>query len=363
MPVSWASALAWRLRRQLLDRPGSGTPADVVRVLGAVAAQDAELAVAARRAVSRGGDLAVALAEGTVIKTFAFRGATHLLTPEDGGAYLALRAASRMWERTSWQSYYGLTPEDWPPLRAAVREALTDGPLTHDELGAALTSDARFRHLDAAFARGAWTLIKPMAWQGDLSFGPSRGGTATFQRLDLNPRWTGLPDLEAAGTSAVEAYVRAYGPTTPERLHYWLGSGLGVGRRRILGWIAALDARLARIELEGEPALVLRSDVDDLVATPATAAVHLLPRYDQWVLGPGTADEHVVPAVVRPAVSRGANLVLVGGRVSGTWTQAGDEVDVVWTVPGAPDEHLAPAVDRWAAVVGRPLTLRSVAAS
>jgi hypothetical protein len=112
----------------------------------------AELAVRARRERSRSGEVAQALAAGRLIKTFAFRGATHLLTPEDGGVYLALRAASRMWELPSWQSFYGLTPADWPLLRQAVREALADGPMTRDELGAAVTARPKFRHLGFAFA-------------------------------------------------------------------------------------------------------------------------------------------------------------------------------------------------------------------
>jgi hypothetical protein len=193
-----------------------------VRRLGAVPAQAgaaAELAVGARRLRPRSGEVARALAEGQIIKTFAFRGATHLLTPEDGGAYLALRAASRMWELPSWQSFYGLTPVDWPRLRQAVREALADGPMTRDELGAAVTARPRFRHLGCAFADGTGVL-KPLAWQGDMSFGPPRDGRATFQRLDRNPRWAGLPDLDEAGMRAVEAYFRAYGPATPDHLHY-----------------------------------------------------------------------------------------------------------------------------------------------
>ena len=126
------------MRQQLLDPVGTESVAGVVRRLGAIPAQPdaaAELAVRARRERSRSGEVARALAEGRIIKTFAFRGATHLMTPEDGGAYLALRAASRMWELPSWQSYYGLTPSDWPVLREAVREALADGPMTREELG------------------------------------------------------------------------------------------------------------------------------------------------------------------------------------------------------------------------------------
>ncbi len=192
MSISWSQALAWRMRRHLLEPIGSESAAGVVRRLGAVLAMDeslAELAVRARRTRSRSGELAQALAEGRIIKTFAFRGATHYLSAEDGGAYLALRAASRMWELPSWQEYYDLKPTDWPAFRETVRESLADGPLTLDELGAAVTARQRFRHLRPVFDDGAGTLIKPLTWQGDMSFGPPRDGRHTFQRLEDNPRW------------------------------------------------------------------------------------------------------------------------------------------------------------------------------
>jgi len=191
---------------------GTESVAGVVRRLGAVPAQldaAAELAVRARRERSQPGEVARALAEGQMIKTFAFRGATHLVTPEDGGAYLALRAANRLWELPSWQRFYGLTPSDWPLFRKAVRDALADGPMTRDELGAAVTARPKFRHLGFAFADRAGALLKPLAWQGDMSFGPSRDGRVTFQRLDRNPRWAGVPDVDEAGMRAIEAYFRA----------------------------------------------------------------------------------------------------------------------------------------------------------
>jgi hypothetical protein len=301
--------------------------------------------------------VARALAEGRIVKTFAFRGATYLVTPEEGGAFLALRAASRMWELPSWQSFYGLTPSDWPLFRAAVREALDDGPMTRDELGAAVTGHARFRHLGFAFADGACTLLKPLAWQGDMSFGPSRGGRATFQRLDRNPRWAGIPALDEAGLRAVEAYFRAYGPASADRVHYWLGAGLGAGRKRVRSWITGLGDRLAEVDIEGEPAYILREDLEALAATPATTAVRLLPAYDQWVLGPGTADAHVVPTARRTVVSRGANLVVAGGVVSGTWSVTDDQVVVAWFAEAGPPprEALAAEVARLAGILDRPL--------
>ena len=235
MSISWSQALAWRMRRHLLEPIGSESAAGVVRRLGAVLAMDeslAELAVRARRIrSSRSGELAEARAEGRVIKTFAFRGATHYLSAEDGGAYLALRAASRMWELPSWQEYYDLKPTDWPAFREAVRESLADGPLTLDELGAAVTARQRFRHLRPVFDDGAGTLIKPLTWQGDMSFGTPRDGRHTFQRLEDNPHWAGIPELDDAGRHAVAAYFRTYGPATFDHVYYWLGDGLSAGRR------------------------------------------------------------------------------------------------------------------------------------
>jgi DNA glycosylase AlkZ-like len=348
------------MRRQLLDPVGTESVAGVVRRLGAIQAQldaAAELAIRTRRERSRSGEVARALAEGRIIKTFAFRGATHLVTPEEGGTYLALRAASRMWERPGWQEYFGLAPSDWPFLREVVREALADGPLTREELGAAVTARRRFRHLGFAFADRAWTLLKPLAWQGDMSFGPPRDGRATFQGLDSNPRWAGVPDLEEAGMRAVESYFRVYGPATPDRVHYWLGEGLGAGRKRIQSWIAGLGDRLTAIDVDGEPTYVLREDLEELVSTTATSATRLLPGYDQWVLGPGTADAHVVPPARRTLVSRQANIVIVGGVVSGTWSLAEDQVIIAWFAEAAPParEELAEEVWRLATILGQPL--------
>ncbi len=130
-----------------------------------------------RSTTARAGDLAQALADGSVIKAFAFRGSMHYLAPEDGGVYLALRSAGRQWELPSWVDYYRLAPSDWPDFRAAVREALSDGPMTIAELGDALTKHAAYAHLGAVFDEGAGTLIKPLTWQGDMSFGPPGTGS------------------------------------------------------------------------------------------------------------------------------------------------------------------------------------------
>ena len=360
MSIDWRRALAWRLRMQLLEPVGSMPVEGVVARLGAVPAQSdatAELAVRMRRERSSAGEVAHALATGTIIRTFAFRGATHLMTPMEGAAYLALRASSRMWELPSWQNHYQLAPADWPALREAVRDALNDGPLTIDELGAAVTGRSEYRHLAAAFVDRSFTLVKPLAWQGDICFAPSRNGTATFQRLDRNPRWKGLPEIDDAGRAAVRAYLRAYGPATPDHLRYWLGAGLGAARKRLGDWISDLDDELVTVDIEGDAALVLREDVDGLTGTGPTTSVILLPGHDQWVLGPGTADAHVVPPTRRALVTRGANIVVADGVVSGTWSLRGTGALVNWfpECGSPPRDALTAAVNRLAGVLDRPL--------
>ncbi|MBO3086990.1 DNA glycosylase AlkZ-like family protein [Cellulomonas dongxiuzhuiae] len=357
--VRWPGALAWRLGRHHLEPSATTSVADVVADLGAVAAQldpsAAELGVRTRLRDSRPGDVDRALSDGSLVRTFAFRGATHLMTPEQAGVHLALRASTRMWERSSWREYYRLAPGDWPALGAVVHESLAPGPLTRADLAAAVTAHPPFRHLGTAFTDPQATFLKALAWQGVLSLGPG-GGPLTLQALGTNPRWTGLPDVDEAGPRAVEAYLHAYGPATPEHLRYWLTQGLGVRFTAVRGWLDALGDRVSRVAVDDEPMLVLRDDVPALAASGPTDVVRLLPQFDQWVLGPGTADVHVVPAELRAAVSRGARVVVVGGVVAGTWTITDQTVVVTWR-PGADprDGDVVAEVDRLAGLLGRPL--------
>lgn len=362
--VTWAEALGWRMMRQLLDPVGSDTAADVVRRLGAVLSMDdslAELAVRTRSTASRSGGLLQASADGEVINVFAFRGAMHYLSAEEGGVYLALRAAGRQWELPSWVEYYRLRPGDWPDFRAAVRDALQGGPLTIAELGEAVTKHRAYGHLKPVFDEGARTLIKPLTWQGDMSLGPPRDGQRTLQRLDDNPRWGGIPDLEDAGPRAITAYLRTYGPATVAHVHHWLGANLSAGRRRLDRWLSNLADRLVAVDVEGTTAYVVTEDADSLTSASPSNAVRFLPGHDQWVMGPGTHDSHITPPALREALTRKANPVIVGGVVRGTWAVKKDkkhEIAVTWLDEVQPGrEAVKGEVQRLAAILGADLRL------
>ena len=313
MALTWDQALAWRLGRHLLDPVGSGSVGDLVGRLGAVPAHPdttPELSVGLRRTGSRFGDVARALDAGEVFKTYAFRGATHLLTPEEGGAYLALRASGRQWELPSWQEAYGLTPADWPAFRETVREAVADGPLTRQELRVAVGRQRRFRDAAAGLSSSSDTLLKALMWQGDLCFGPARDGEATVQSLDRVARWAGLPSVDDAGRRAVEAYVRTYGPTTADGVQCHLGAGLSAGRKALRGWLDDLSDRLVTVDIDGEDLLIFADDVDDLASTDGLP--HRSPAAGRRPVGDGAGHRRPprVPPAHRQSVTRGANLVL-----------------------------------------------------
>ncbi len=364
--VTWPQALAWRMRRHYLDPVGDRPLTEVVRRLCGIQAQvasSAELCVRVRRKTSKPGEVARALGDGKLIKTWAMRGTLHLLTPEDAGAFLALIAAGRSWERPAWEQWFGVSPKQIEALRGVVRTVLADGPRTREELGAAITRRRGFAHTGDALASGWGTLLKPLAWQGDLCFGPSRGTRVTFTLPELaSSRWGGLPSVEEAAPITIAAYLRAYGPATADSFGRWIGSGR-ISKRLVRSWFEALGKRCAEVEIAGTRSYILTEDLDELRATKPTRTVRLVPGFDQFVMGPGTSDGHVTPAGRRSAVSKQAGwisaVVLVGGVVRGTWELDRDRARVACFKEAGPPPRAAlrTEVARLAAITGRDLRL------
>jgi hypothetical protein len=96
------------------------------------------------------------------------------------------------------------------------------------------------------------------------------------------------------------------------------------------GWLKDLSDQLVSVDIEGNDALILADDLEELGNSSFSPTVRLLPGSDQWVMGPGTADPLVVPPHRRRLMTLGANPVLANGVVAGTWTVNRDNVIVIW---------------------------------
>jgi hypothetical protein len=366
LKVTWAQALAWRLGRQLLEPIGDLPLTDVVARLCGVQAQvasSAELAIRLRQRSSKAGDVGRAIEDGRLVKTWAMRGTLHLLNPEDAGTYLSLMASGRTWELPSWQRYFGLTPKHWELFRPAVREALDGNALTREQLSAAVVATPGLEHVGKELASGWGTLLKPLAWQGDLVFGPSQGNRVTFIRPSAAcSRWAGVPSPDEAAPRAILSYLGAYGPATPRRFGAWISRGR-IGTRSLRAWFKDLGDRVAEVDVDGEPTFVRAEDVDDIAAAKASNAVRLVGGFDQWVLGPGTDDTRIIAAGRRRTVSKQsgwiAPAVLAGGVVAGTWELGEDVVRVSWFAENGrvPKESLGAEAARLSVILDRDLRL------
>ncbi|MFL5738485.1 MAG: DNA glycosylase AlkZ-like family protein [Actinomycetota bacterium] len=159
-------------------------------------------------------------------------------------------------------------------------------------------------------------------------------------------------------------YLRAYGPATVGAFGGWLAGGW-FGTRPLKRWFEELGDAVAEIEVDGEPMRILAEDLDGLMAARPTRAVRFLPGFDQYVLGPGTGDAHVVPARRRGDVSRQsgwiAPVVVAGGVVRGTWAFDGDVVRVEWfgEADPIPKTALKAEVLRLSSITGRALRVES----
>lgn len=357
--VTWAQVLAWRMRRQFVERADDVGPVQVARRLAGVQAQvasAADLAVAVRQTVPEPGAVTRALIDDRdLVKTWAMRGTLHLLPAEDAAAFLVLCASVRHWEKPSWQKTFGATPSDLEAIAAAAADALAGGAaLTREELSSAVIEETGSRHLAEVLGSGWGTLLKPLAWWGVLCYGPPQGTRVTFTSPDQwLPGWTGLPPIEDAARKAIHAFLGAHGPATPDMFDNWLSRKMN-RKKDLKSWFAIAEDELTTIEVDGVPMYVLEEHRDELVETAPSTSVRLLGAFDQYVLGAGTGATYLVPAEHRRAVSRTAGwispVVLHQGRVAGVWDAKDGDIAVT-AFEDIPSALLKDATDRMSALL------------
>lgn len=361
--LSRGQVLAWRATQQALGAASARDVESAVRrvvTLRGWPADLAELAIAVRLAKPALGGLEAALQAGELMRSYAFRGGSYVFTHDVAALFLAVRTTTRIWENRRWQQQGSFAIDDWEPVRHAIREALATGPKTREQLQAHIKRIPALKHLaKGATGVGSDSFYKPMHWWGDICFGPYRDGQPTFRLLAGDPRWPGLPAVDQAGPRAIALYLGAYGPATIENLTYWFVEGLGVPRQRLLAWLAAMGDQIEEVTVDTKPAYVLAVALKGLRAAKADDAVRLLPGFDPWIMGPGTADRWMIAPARRALATRGSHLVTQGGVVAGTWRMRKADVTVSWfKESGAlPTAALQAEAERIGRILGREFSL------
>src|SRR5918998_5189462 len=184
--LTWPGALAWRLRRQCLDR--RAFPDEALGVIAKICGlhaqvmSSAELTLWARVEDLEPGMIGEALwVHRTLVKTWAMRGTLHLLPADELATWVGAQGVLKpRYEMASWRKAFGMSSEEAVAVLDAIRTALDDMPLTRDELGdavAQLLGDARLGEA----VRGSWgTMPKLAALRGDVVFAPPAGQKVRF---------------------------------------------------------------------------------------------------------------------------------------------------------------------------------------
>ena len=325
--VAWEEVCRRRLAAQHLRTPLP--PASFHRMVSDICGLHAQVMSAAglAAAVRIDGLARDAVADAlwrdrTLVKTWAMRGTLHLLPVEEFGLYVAALSNRRFDLDAPWLKYFGLTAADVPALVDAVGQALDGRQLTREELGrevVRLLGDSKF---EALLASGWGAVLKPVAFQGVLCFGPSDGTRVTFVRPD---QWIGefaRPDPVEALRELARRHLAGYGPASVEQFATWWG----VKPKAVRGVFADGDG-FSEVEFEGKKAWAVAGDRAGGDGSPRDGdggpVVRLLPLFDPYTVAVRRGGDRPLTGPEKDLVYRKAGwispVVLVDGELAGVW--------------------------------------------
>lgn len=257
-------------------------------------------------------DVEQAFNAGSILRTHLLRPTWHFVAPADIRWMLTLtaprvRAASAYYDRQ-----HGVDKPILRRSRVVLERALQGGKhLTRLELAAAL---------ERAGIRASGPRLAHLMLHGELDAlicsGPRKGKQFTYALLeDRVPRAKALHRDEALAELA-RRYFSSHGPATLRDYVWWSGLTVRDARTGI-----GMARSLAHDVVEGRTYWFVPSRAR---GRPASPSVYLLPNYDEYVIA--YKDRGVLLDTTRPSRRRAldeyAHLLVIDGRLRGTWKRA-----------------------------------------
>lgn len=308
-----------RLTQQRIAGPTGDQPGDVVRWLGALQAQDyrgALWAIGLRTTGATERSVEQALAERIIVRTWPMRGTLHFVAAPDVRWLLALLTPRVIAHSAGRYRQLELDEATFRRSKEVFARALQGGQqLTRDEMLHALEHAGIAVSASGSGQRG-YHLLARAAQDALICFGAPRGKQQTFVLLDEWVSEFGVRPREEALAELTTRYFTSHGPATAQDLMHWSG----------------LTAAEVKTGLGAAGQALTRATIGDQVhwlprETPALSrdapAVHLLPGFDEYLLG--YRDRR---AVLDPAhalrVCPGNNgmfnsTLMIDGKVTGVW--------------------------------------------
>jgi hypothetical protein len=338
--LTWQQVNAWRLAQQRLaprlQRPDFINAVQQACGIQAQVMSAAELALWARVDGLTPQHVQSALwRDRTLVKSWAMRGTLHLLAAADFPIYISARNLHETRNWPSFFAYYGVSDAHYQAYLAAAPEVLGGEPMTRQRLALAMGEHTGSSELRTLLQASGWgTALKPLAWQGNLCFGPNQGQNVTY----VSPRkWIGEWAPIEPYTALLEVtrrYLRTYGPATPQAFALWWGGQITTARKIF----RSLADELAAVDVDGWQAFALRSTLEPIQTSSTSGSVNMLPLFDMYVMGlarnrelePLLAKEYQ-RQIFRPQGWISA-AILVDGYIKGVWEYAERRSHTVVTV-------------------------------
>ncbi len=306
-----------RLSSQRIAVNTAETPADVVRWLGAVQAQDyaaAKWAVALRTRSCADAELETAFELGAILRTHVMRPTWHFVAPEDI-RWMQMLTAPRVEAILAYQ--YRRLELDVPILKrslAAVEKALRGGrQLTRAELGAALARAG----IEAEGLRLAHIVLHAEL-QAVVCSGGRRGKQFTYALIAERAANARELTRDEALAVLTERYFKSHGPATARDYAWWSG----LSSADVQAGLEMVQPRLLTETSRGQTYWMSGAEEG---GARRHGKVHLLPNFDEYIVGytdraaifDSVHAQHL-DARHNPLFN---NTVVSAGRVVGTWTR------------------------------------------
>jgi hypothetical protein len=315
-----------RLRNQQIAQPAFAHPGDVVAWLGAVQAQDylsALWAIGLRTTNATEDTIEQALVEKTIVRTWPMRGTIHIVAAADVRWMLDLLAPRVVQRNTARRAQLGLDEAIIARSAAVITRALRGGKqLPRNEVYARLERE----HIATASSRGLHILGR-LAHDGLICFGARAGKQPTFALLEeWVPNAKSLPRDEALAMLALR-YFTSHGPATLHDFVWWSGLTTKDAKVGLAG-----TATLGRERIDGQDYYF----AENVPSSPSESPnAFLLPPFDEFLVGyrdrRASLDAHYNGLVVPGGNGVFNPIIVMSGRVVGTWTRTFKKDSVVLT--------------------------------
>lgn len=314
-----------RLSNQQIAAPQAVQPCDVVAWLGAIQGQDyagAKWSLGLRVAHSTDAAIERAIADGTIVRTWAMRGTLHLVAAADVRWLLALLAPRLIAASARRYTELELDEPTLARTTALLAQALAGGTqLNRPTLLALVEANG----ISTQGQRAAY-ILQRASLDGAICQGVAPRNVPVFVSLDaVAPRENILSRDDALATLA-QRYIASRGPVALSDFVAWSGLPVGDARRGL----ALVEDQFARETIDGQTYWLSHQTVQP---TAAARGVYLLPGFDEYLLGyrdrSATLDARYATRIVPGGNGIFMPTIVSDGRVVGTWKRLFKKATVV----------------------------------